>query len=53
MVNKGRGILSLLEETEPPNVVKFSLTGRNMILPSLSSPLKSLGGMTHFHTSLA
>lgn len=52
MVNEGRGILSLLEGTEPPNAMKFSLTGRSMILPSPSSPLKSLGDMTHFHTSL-
>lgn len=52
MVNEGRGILSLLEETEPPNAMKFPLTERSMILPSPSSPLKSLGDMAHFHTSL-
>lgn len=42
----------MLEETEPPNAMKFPLTERSMILPSPSSPLKSLGDMAHFHTSL-
>lgn len=50
MVNKGRGILSLLEKPETPNGIKFSLTGRRMIL-LFPHPSKSLGDMTHFHSS--